>query len=48
MKVRKSLLPTSAALLASLWSFVAIADANKVVIGDIDDISGICRPRRTG
>ena len=35
------LLPLSAALCASLWSFGALADANKVVIGDIDDMSGL-------
>ena len=41
MNVRKSLLPMAGALLASLWSFAAGADANKIIIGDIDDISGI-------
>jgi hypothetical protein len=41
MKMRKSLLPVSAALLASLSWFPAFADAGKVVIGDIDDMSGL-------
>jgi branched-chain amino acid transport system substrate-binding protein len=41
MKLRKSIMPISAALVASLWSFAARADANKVVIGDIDDMSGL-------
>jgi branched-chain amino acid transport system substrate-binding protein len=40
MGVRKSLLPISAALFASL-SCPAFADAGKVVIGDIDDMSGV-------
>ena len=40
MKLRL-LMPISAALLASLWSLAAHADANKVVIGDIDDMSGL-------
>jgi hypothetical protein len=39
MKMRKSLLPVSAALLAWLSSFPAFADAGKVVIGDIDGYS---------
>ena len=38
---RFNLLPLSAALCASLWSFGALADASKVVIGDIDDMSGL-------
>jgi branched-chain amino acid transport system substrate-binding protein len=41
MKMRKLLLPVSAALLASLSWFPAFADAGKVVIGDIDDMSGL-------
>ena len=41
MKMRKSLLPLSAALLVSLSWFPAFADAGKVVIGDIDDMSGL-------
>ena len=41
MIVRKSLLPVSAALFASLSCFPAFADAGKVVIGDIDDMSGV-------
>jgi branched-chain amino acid transport system substrate-binding protein len=41
MGVRKSLLPISAALFASLSCFPAFADAGKVVIGDIDDMSGV-------
>jgi branched-chain amino acid transport system substrate-binding protein len=40
MKMRKLLLPISAALLAFCW-FPAFADADKVVIGDIDDMSGL-------
>jgi branched-chain amino acid transport system substrate-binding protein len=39
--MRKSLLPVSAALLVSLSWFPAFADAGKVVIGDIDDMSGL-------
>ena len=38
---RKSLLHISTALLASLWSCAANAGADKVVIGDIDDMTGI-------
>ena len=38
---RKSLLYISTALLASLWSCAALAGADKVVIGDIDDMTGI-------
>ena len=41
MKLRHWLMPISGALLASFWSFAARADADKVVIGDIDDMSGI-------
>ena len=41
MIVRKSLLPVSAALFAELSCFPAFADAGKVVIGDIDDMSGV-------
>ena len=41
MKLRPWLIPMSGALLASLWSFSALADADKVVIGDIDDMSGL-------
>ena len=41
MKMCKSLLPVSAALLVSLSWFPAFADAGKVVIGDIDDMSGL-------
>jgi branched-chain amino acid transport system substrate-binding protein len=40
MKLRL-LMPISAALLAALSSLAAHADANKVVIGDIDDMSGL-------
>ncbi len=39
--MRKSLLPVSAALLASLSWFPAFADPGQVVIGDIDDMSGL-------
>src|SRR5277367_7059502 len=39
MNLRNWLMPIS--VLASLWSFAARADANKVVIGDIDDMSGL-------
>ena len=38
---RKSLLHISTALLASLWSCAALAGADKVVIGDIDDMTGV-------
>src|SRR6202046_5416656 len=38
---RKSLLHISTALLASLWPCAAHAGADKVVIGDIDDMTGI-------
>jgi branched-chain amino acid transport system substrate-binding protein len=38
---RKSLLYISTALLASLWACAAHAGADKVVIGDIDDMTGI-------
>src|SRR5271167_2552724 len=41
MKLRKLLMPISAVVLASLSSFHARAAANKVVIGDIDDMSGL-------
>ncbi|MFZ0206555.1 MAG: ABC transporter substrate-binding protein, partial [Roseiarcus sp.] len=40
MKLRPWLIPMSGALLASLWSFSALAEADKVVIGDSDDMSG--------
>jgi branched-chain amino acid transport system substrate-binding protein len=40
MKLRL-LMPISAALLATLSPLAARADANKVVIGDIDDMSGL-------
>jgi branched-chain amino acid transport system substrate-binding protein len=40
MKLRL-LMPISAALLAALSSLAAHANANKVVIGDIDDMSGL-------
>ena len=40
MKLRL-LMPISAAFLAALSSLAAHADANKVVIGDIDDMSGL-------
>jgi branched-chain amino acid transport system substrate-binding protein len=39
MKSRNWLVPIS--VFASLWSLAARADANKVVIGDIDDMSGL-------
>src|SRR5580658_8673221 len=38
---RKSILAVTAALLAAVWSFAASADADKIVIGDIDDMSGV-------
>src|SRR5271167_1067735 len=41
MKLRKLLMPISAVVLASVWSFTAHAAAGKVVIGDIDDMSGL-------
>src|SRR5271155_979066 len=41
MKLRKLLMPISAVVLASVWSFTAHAAAEKVVIGDIDDMSGL-------
>src|SRR4029077_11956533 len=41
MKMRPSLVRLSSALLASLWWFPAFADTGKVVIGDIDDMSGL-------
>ena len=41
MKFCNLLLPLSGAICASIWSFGALADANKVVIGDIDDMSGL-------
>ncbi len=41
MNLRKWLAPASGALLASVVSFAAQADANKVIIGDIDDMSGV-------
>jgi branched-chain amino acid transport system substrate-binding protein len=41
MNLRNLLLPAAGALCASLVSSVALADANKVVIGDIDDMSGL-------
>ena len=41
MKSRNWLISISGAVLASVWSFAAQADANKVVIGDIDDMSGL-------
>src|SRR5271169_6468448 len=41
MKLRKLLMPISAVVLASLSSFHARAAASKVVIGDIDDMSGL-------
>src|SRR5277367_653463 len=40
MVLNKSTLVVAAALCASLWSIAVQADANKVVIGDIDDMSG--------
>jgi branched-chain amino acid transport system substrate-binding protein len=41
MKMRPSLVRLASALLASLWWFPAFADTGKVVIGDIDDMSGL-------
>src|SRR5271163_2094414 len=41
MKLGNLLIPASVALLAMSPSFGALADANKVVIGDIDDMSGL-------
>src|SRR5271167_1241303 len=41
MKSRNWIISISGAVLASVWSFAAQADANKVVIGDIDDMSGL-------
>ncbi len=41
MKPIKSLGTASAAMLASLAAFSAHADPAKVVIGDIDDMSGV-------
>ena len=41
MKMRKSLLAVWGALLASLSWFPAFANAGRVVIGDIDDMSGL-------
>src|SRR5271170_945576 len=41
MKSRNWIRSISGAVLASVWSFAAQADANKVVIGDIDDMSGL-------
>ena len=41
MKSRDWLLLISGALVASMWSFAADAGPNKVVIGDIDDMSGL-------
>src|SRR5271156_1804431 len=41
MKSRNWLISISGAVLASLWSFAADAAANKAVIGDIDDMSGL-------
>ena len=41
MKFGKLLSTVSGALLASLMSFAAQADSGKVVIGDIDDMSGV-------
>jgi branched-chain amino acid transport system substrate-binding protein len=41
LSILKPLLFANGALCASLWSFGALADANKVVIGDIDDMSGL-------
>jgi branched-chain amino acid transport system substrate-binding protein len=41
MKFRNRILPISCAFLASLCSLLAHADSNKVVIGDIDDMSGV-------
>ena len=41
MKSRNWLISISGAVLASVWSFAAQAAANKVVIGDIDDMSGL-------
>jgi branched-chain amino acid transport system substrate-binding protein len=40
MVLNKSTLVVAAALCASLWSIAVQADTNKVVIGDIDDMSG--------
>ncbi len=41
MKLRRLLGPISGAVFASLCSLSAHADSNKVVIGDIDDMSGV-------
>ena len=41
MKIPRQLPPFFVALCASICSFGALADANKVVIGDIDDMSGL-------
>src|SRR6204780_2239927 len=41
MKSHDWLISISGAVLASFWSFSAQADASKVVIGDIDDMSGL-------
>ncbi|MFZ0206554.1 MAG: ABC transporter substrate-binding protein [Roseiarcus sp.] len=41
MKSRNWIISISGAVLVSVWSFAAQADANKVVIGDIDDMSGL-------
>ena len=41
MTLRRWLIPISAAFLASLWSFTADAGPDKVVIGDIDDMTGL-------
>ena len=41
MVLNKSALVVAAALCASLWSIAVQAEANKVVIGDIDDMSGV-------
>ena len=41
MKIPRPLLSATGAICASLFSFAALADANKVVIGDIDDMSGL-------
>ena len=41
MKSRNWIISISGAVLASVWSFAAQAAASKVVIGDIDDMSGL-------
>ncbi len=41
MKSRNWIISISGAVLASVWLFAAQANASKVVIGDIDDMSGL-------